>query len=355
MTANGITVDGTGKRWFTMAGAVDTASSTQSGTDTSSSTSSSTGSSSVGSSTSTGAGTTATGATSEFSTFLKSVLSTGDGTNVSEEELFAGVVEERLKALKGEDVAKKYHDALQTQKSALMKPDGFVPWEDAAKNALKSLREDKTLSTEEADKVYSQAFAASQLDSNTETLWDSRGGAGDPTKAVEEIAAAILRAQTTVDNIGKGTEVATRSLDEATAGKAGATTSGSSVGGSTTGSGSGSSVGSGISTDTVTANGTTIDGANGFLFKPVSNNESKLAVLLPGNFKNFVAGVKLKDSLGNVLDTGRSTGYGDTGEREKFAFSKAGGEYPANLNVEVTFLDGTTKTYVIPDPSQRYD
>ena len=290
---------------------------------------------------------------STFAAFLQPLLAPDQANQVSEEELFAGVVEQRLKDLKGDEVAQKYHEALEREKTALRKSDGFIPYEEAAKNALKSLRSDETLTSEEADKVYSEAFAASQLDGNTEALWDNRGGPGDATMAMEAIQAAILRAETYVGTLADGSAAAViRSLDETAAGKVGTAVS---AGGASVGSSSGSGGSSSLPESTTSPSGSVMDGADGFLFKPISNNESRLAVLLPGSFKGLVADVLLKDSAGNVLDTGRSTGYGDTGEREKFAFSKQGGEYPQNITVEVQLIDGTTRVYEIPDPSQRYD
>jgi hypothetical protein len=105
---------------------------------------------------------------------------------------------------------------------------------------------------------------------------------------------------------------------------------------------------------TVAPEGNVIDGTDGFLFKPESDGEGKLVVLLPANLAYSVESLILKDEDGNEIERGEPSGYANGG-REHFRFDKAGDEYPDNLTVEITLSDGTTKEYVIPDPSQRYD
>lgn len=286
---------------------------------------------------------------SSFDSVLKSILRPDQANQVSEEALFASIVQERIASLKGDEVGTSFSAMIDKHKSALAKPDGYIPLEDAAKGALKELRSGGKITAEEADKIYSQAFAAAQLDSNTEALFDDRGGGSDTTVAVSAVDAAIVGSKALVEKFDAGSEQVTmRSLDEASNSKGAAggvvVSGGVTVTGGTTGSG-----------EVTTPQGTTVDGADNFLYKPVSNNEGTLAVLLPAAFKNMVTGVVLKDQAGQILDEGHSTGFGDTGEREKFAFGKPGGDYPDNLTVEVQFADGTTQGYLIPDSSQRYD
>lgn len=290
----------------------------------------------------------------DFETFLKGVLAPDAAGNVSEEELFAGVVQQRIAELKGDELGTEYKSALDSQSTTLKKPDGYVPFEDAAKAALLGLQTSGKLTEDEANKIYSEAFAAAQLDDNANALYDNRGGGNDPTIAVLAVDGAIGKARSVIDAYTGGKSSATlRSLSEAStgwteknSGSAGAMTGGTltSLPGAT-----------GTVTGAHEPSGTKFDGSGGFLFKPESNNEGTLAVLLPEALAHQVTSVTLKDATGAILDTGHSTGFGDTGEREKFSFSKQGGEYPANLTVEVTLNDGTTTSYLIPDPSQRYD
>lgn len=100
--------------------------------------------------------------------------------------------------------------------------------------------------------------------------------------------------------------------------------------------------------------GIKMDGPGGFVWKPVSDSDGKLAVLLPEKFSNNVAGVTLKSADGQTLEEGRFTGIGN-GNRAHFRFDKPGGGYPPGTIVEAHMKDGSTKTYRIDDPSSRYD
>lgn len=289
---------------------------------------------------------------SDFEKLLKGLVKVNQENKVSEEALFAGIVRERVAKLKGEDVAKEYDTLLDKAKTAATHGD-FTCMEEAAKSALKDLRSQSKITAEEADQIYSESFAASQLDSNSDALYDDRGGANDATIAVDTMEAALLAARTKIEKFdSKEDKAATRSLDEAAAGKsAGANTAVSaSLIGSAVVSGDASAV-----PDSTSPQGTTVDGANGFLFKPVAESNGNLAVLAPEALKGLVDSVVLKDASGNEIDRGNSTGYGDAGTREKFSFSKPGGSYPDNLTVEIRMANGSVKSYLIPDPSKRYD
>jgi hypothetical protein len=67
-----------------------------------------------------------------------------------------------------------------------------------------------------------------------------------------------------------------------------------------------------------------------------------------------VASVTLTDSTGQLLETGDPFGTFNDG-RPIFRFNKPGSNYPNNITVTVTMLDGTKREYHIADPSQRYE
>ena len=231
---------------------------------------------------------------------------------------------------------------MATAKANHTEGDGYCWLEDAVGDALKDLEKSGVLSSDEAKQVYSESFAAAQLDDNKDALFDGKGGGNDPTRAVNDLESALMAAKLMVEKITSGEEevemVEVGSKSNSGSAKAGSSAVGvSSAGGS------------------VTPQGNVVDGPNNFLFKPVSDNEGTLAVLMPSVLKNQVESLVIMDSAGNVLEEGHSTGYGDTGEREKFAFSKAGGNYPADLVVEARLANGSVQTWKIPDPSQRYD
>lgn len=283
---------------------------------------------------------------SDFATIFRSLITPDAGNNVNEEELFAALARERVKALKGDEAAAKYDQLLESNKAALRKPNGFVSHEELGIKTLKDLRAAGTLSAEEADQIYSESFEAAQLDGNKTALFDSRGGPGDSSIAMASTEKALADAKSMLEKIAKGElKVGSLSLDQAAPNIVGSAQVTNLVAVGDT---------SAIAESNIPT-GTTVDGANGFLFKPISSNEAKLAILLPEILAHKVSKVVLKDALGLELETGRSTGYGELGTREKFAFSKQGGGYPSNLTVEATLADGSIKSWSIPDPSKRYD
>lgn len=287
-------------------------------------------------------------AASSFEQFLRANITSSEAKDCSEEELFAGAIAESLQGMKGDDAVSKYTEELNKQKSALKKADGFIPYEDAAKAALSALVTSGTITAEEGDTIYAQSFDAAQLDSNTSALYDDRGGADDPTKAVEEIVKALAGAKTKLDAMIAGTATAvTRKLSETTLTKAQIISTG---GASLLGF---ESVGT-ASSGSYTPTGTRFD-VDGFLFKPVAG-DGRLAILSPDTLGPLVDAIAVKDKNGNQLEEGRFTSYGDDGKnRAKFSFSKPGNAYPKDLTVEIRYKDGNVETYTIPDPSQRYE
>jgi hypothetical protein len=288
-------------------------------------------------------------AQSDFDTLLKGMLKPDSANKVSEEELFAGLAYERIHSLKGKEAADKYKTALESAQAALRKPDGYVPHEQAALNALTSLTADGVLTAAEGDTVYAQAFAGAQLDSNTGVLFDNRGGPNDPTMAVAAMEAALITAKALVTGFDDSSKTADpRSLN-------GASPTGSRGVGAPPTSLNSSVPASGAATP-VTPSGQTVDGSGGFLWKPVSVNQGTLAVLLPPELTGSINALKLLDANGAIVEEGRFTSDG-TGEggRTKYSFNRTGAEYGDNLTVRVELADGTVRTWGIPDGSKRYD
>jgi len=280
----------------------------------------------------------------EFDKLLSANLAPDKANKVSEEELFAAVVRERIEALKGKDVAEQFSSALEKEKSALKKPDGFVPMEQATLNALKGLVADKKITAEEGSQVYSEAFSAAQLDDNKSALFDSRGGVGDPTVAMATLETALKQARSVIEKLSKGeTTLDLKSLEKASAN--GKTDAVANVINN-----------SALTSGDFTPNGTVFDGPEGFLFKPITNNEGKLAILLGREVTGGVSKVVIKDSTNKILEEAllQTAGIKETG-REKWNFQKRGADYPKNITVEVTLAGGQIQRYQIPDPSKRYD
>lgn len=274
-----------------------------------------------------------------FEGVLSTLLHPDSNGKVSEEDLFAGIIGERLKGSKGGGAFNRYNELLQEQQ---VQSGSRFSWETSAKRALAQLGEEGVLTADEVTQHYSQAFFAAQLDSNTSALYDGTGGAGDTTIAVAATADAISTAKAVLVKLDDQQITApTRDINEAAARgtTAGATTS-------TT---------AGTTTVGATSLGNPTDGADGFLFKPVAVSNGGVAVLLPESLAHMVDTVVLKSAGGEVLEEGRSTGYGELGTREKFSFTKPGSSYPKDITVEVRLASGELISYSIPDPSQRYD
>ena len=273
----------------------------------------------------------------DFDAMLKSMLTPDAANNINEEELFSALIYERIATLKGEEAAGQYNSALATSKLANTREDGVVNVEQSANEAISAMIEQGVLTEEEASKIRSDSFAAAQLDDNHTALYDSRGSGDDPTIAVMEMEAALLQARANLEQLESG-ELVSELSDGTTA----------------TGTEAGVATGE---NETITPEGTTIDGDGGFLYKPESDR-GELVVLLPSGLADQVMSVVLRDAEGNEIEQGTSSGYANPdagGEREHFRFSKAGAEYPENLTVAVTMNDGSVKEYSIPNPSERYD
>lgn len=275
---------------------------------------------------------------SDFEVMLRSLITPGADNTVSEEELFAGVVHERVKGLKGDEAAAKYNELLAKFKAENTRPDGRCSQEKSAVQALNSLVTSGVLSEEESKKVYAEAFDAAQLDDNKSALYDAYGSANDPTVAIAQMESALSAAKLMVDKLTSGEATAeVRDLEEST-------------GGGTT---------SAVSDDlnllgTGGSESQALDGAEGFLFKPESDSDGKLAILMPASLAGDIVKVLLKDSEGNKIEEGRYGGNGNGG-RDHYRYSKPGGDYPDNLVVEAVLKNGSSKTWTIASPSQRYD
>src|SRR5690606_6805779 len=102
-----------------------------------------------------------------------------------------------------------------------------------------------------------------------------------------------------------------------------------------------------------------MDGSGGFLWKPKSENDGKLVVLLPKDFKGMIDRVEIHSQLppeeATKLGQGRFSGDTQNGGRPHFRFDKPGESYGSDVHVVVFKDDGSTATWQIGDGGQRYD
>lgn len=285
---------------------------------------------------------------------------------VHEEELFASLVSERLNTTVSPDAAKAYQTALQERIGALTRPDGSVPVEQAAIEALKQVRDQGLVTPQQADQVYSQAFAAAQLDGNTEALFDDRGSDTDPTIATGDFAQALASAKEKVAAFDSGAvQAPSRSLEEAAptggaqSGQAGA------AGQNSTGEGTSPETGRPEATPADRPAGTRPGATNesakpnpterkGFLWKPESDKDGKLVVLLPTELAKDARSVIVRDVNGDVVASGKPSGIGN-GNRAHFRFDRSGRDFEGPVTVEATLVDGSTRNFRVKDPARRFE
>lgn len=285
--------------------------------------------SSVSGKTSTSISSTAKRATSQGASFedmLKSLMQQDSKGKIDEEQLYAALINERLTTKIGADAGSTYQNLLKTYKHDLQWENGYVPVEQSAGKALQELVDQGVLDRAEAESINAQAFKAAQLDDNTAALYDSLGS----TVAVGLLDLAIQSAREVTASFDSGGEEAgtvairTDFINSPADGR-----------------------GSGIS------DSASFVGGNGFLYKPVSESNGNLVVLLPSSMRRNVQLVQLLDSSKNILETGDAKDAFEDG-RPIFRFDKPGASYPDGLVVRVSLDNGEMKEYKIPDSSKRY-
>ncbi len=97
---------------------------------------------------------------------------------------------------------------------------------------------------------------------------------------------------------------------------------------------------------TTTAADGSISGTH-ILWKPVSDSNGNLVILLPSNYSN--TGVAVLSPDGKVLDTGRYVGR-TNGNRPTYRFSRPGRSFP-----DGSILRVGSRQYTVPDTSRRYE
>ncbi len=95
-------------------------------------------------------------------------------------------------------------------------------------------------------------------------------------------------------------------------------------------------------------------GSGEFLWKPISESDGNLVILLPSRFRGAdVSAVDVLDSGGKVLERGRFVGDTHNGNRAHYRYNMPGARYGTNLTVRATLTAGGTETWQIPNGAQR--
>jgi hypothetical protein len=90
-----------------------------------------------------------------------------------------------------------------------------------------------------------------------------------------------------------------------------------------------------------------------FLWKPISDSDGKLVILLPSGLTGLVAEVTIQTPDGKVIESGKFKGVANGG-REHFRFSKDGGSFPDGSVVVIKLKDGSEQRIVIKETSARF-
>ena len=83
-----------------------------------------------------------------------------------------------------------------------------------------------------------------------------------------------------------------------------------------------------------------------FLWKPVSENNGKLVVLLPARLTGKVNGVTVNGESGNFSGV-------HNGGREHYRYSKPGGSYAAPARINASLKAGGSESWTVTNPSSR--
>ena len=291
---------------------------------------------------------------------IKRVL-TPDGTGrIHEEELQYAIVVHLLEANKsgtGDEFAKLFDAAI----AAGLPPIGT---EDCVKKTLGRLVTAGEIDLHTAEQINGASFEAAQLDNYKNLLFDGTAGPNDATTAVmgiDEAAAAAQISLKKMEQVDSG--VFSRSLTAPSNGVL--STLDLNRSGDLIRSGdlnrpeslmeSGNLPGS----DSASSSSGSAAAINpkGFLWKPISDNNGKLVVLLPksltGNVSNCAVYRDLPPTPENLLELGRFSGDQSNGDRSHFRFNHPGSYYPQKCYVVAGTKQGSEVAFEIVDSRLR--
>ncbi len=263
---------------------------------------------------------------SSFQDILSQMLSVDSEGQVNEEQVFAALINERLTSMKGSEAAQEFETRYQTEQKQYERADGYIFLEDAARAALKSMSDDGILTLEEAETIHGQAFQGAQLDGNKNALYDSIGS----TMAVAMVEMALQSAESAITEFDEGTATAGRlafDMEEDM---------------------SAQTVSAGSEAVTLTTNSY----SDSLIWKPSSDTNGDVAIILDSYLKNNIDSVTLLNSSGNVLEE-KGVVRVDDRDRSILFFNRPGDEYPDDLTVRVSLKDGDAVQYLVANPSDR--
>lgn len=271
-----------------------------------------------------------------FIAFLQKSLGKSGPAEVHEEELYSSIIAQRLEKESPEALA-HYQKMVTEYSSSMARADGWVPMEDVAKLALKSVVAEGLVTNEKAEMINAEAFQGAQLDANLEMLFDGRGD----TKAVLGADEAMFKVKEFLAKVDSG-EIKITGLSLETPSNQGH------VSGKEIMTGKGVEGAEGIAG----AEGPLSEKQIRFTWKHISDKDGNLAILLPTMLNGLVKSVKIYSEDGELIETG---GYSKhTGDnRAVYRFDEPGKEYGRNVDVVVTKKNGEELVYRVKNGGER--
>ncbi|MDF3128819.1 VCBS repeat-containing protein [Kiritimatiellaeota bacterium B1221] len=93
----------------------------------------------------------------------------------------------------------------------------------------------------------------------------------------------------------------------------------------------------------------------GFIWKPISEGDHKLVVLLPASLTDGIRGAWIADAEGTLVETGRFSGDTHNGAREHYRFSQKGSGYGNDIYLVSYDRSGNIIHWPIPSGANRWD
>ena len=256
-----------------------------------------------------------------------------------EEQLQHGVVSFLL-GERSEALQRKYHQLIEEY---AQRSGNRMSYEEGVKIALNGLVQSGGIAKALAENISAQSFRVAQLDSSLTTLYDDKGGPNDRTVATMDSFRAAEKAEETLLKLRSG---ALTNTPQDFYGSANQPLNGSAEMDIP-------------KTDIPVKEEKTksSEPANPyFLWKPTSDSNKNLVILLPAGLSNKAEMVALykvtKAGKMTLVEKGKFSGIAN-GERAHFRFQKPGNRYPDGLEVHITLRDGTVLKEKIIDTAKR--
>lgn len=93
----------------------------------------------------------------------------------------------------------------------------------------------------------------------------------------------------------------------------------------------------------------------GFVWKPRSESDGRLVVLLPPQYRGNVSSAYIANANGGVIEVGRFAGDTHNGRRPHYRFSQSGAAYGADIYVVADLNEGGDVHWPIANGANRQE